>query len=170
VQQVSNLPRILPQSSLPLSNVGSALLAVDDNGVVNRLEIEALVGTVDVKVWLTALGLGRKSCQDDILARGDFLNERVLLRVHERTVSISSVISNSSLNDDVEFEFQKAFGECRRGNSLVAQSSTSGASDSIVLVKANSDIAVVESVDIARAWTAGLARYRGAGLAARRRS
>jgi len=101
-------------SSLPLSNVGGALLAVDDNGVVNRLEIEALVGPVDVKVWLTALGLGRKSCQDHILAGGNFLEERVLLREHERTGSISIVFSNTSLNNDVEFELKKAFGECRQ--------------------------------------------------------
>jgi len=56
------------------------------------------------------------------------------------------------------------------GDSLVAQSSSSGATDSVVLVKANGDITVVESVDIARAGTAGLARCRRAGLAARRRS
>jgi len=85
----------LQQSTLPLCNVDSALLAVDDNSVVDRLEIETFVGTIDMEVRLTGLGLICKSCQNAFFAGGNLLNKRVLLREHERSLNVSLVTSNT---------------------------------------------------------------------------
>jgi beta-lactamase superfamily II metal-dependent hydrolase len=122
------------QSSLPLSSVDSALLAVEDHGVIDRLEIETLVSTIDMEIWLPSLHLSPESCQNDILARGNLLNKRVLLGEDERALKVSVVISRTP---DADL--------------LVAQSSSSSASNSVVLVKAHGDFTVVESVGIARA-------------------
>lgn len=52
--------------SSPFGNISDTLLSVDDNGIVERFEIEALVGTVDGEVRLTTFHLRRKSRQDDL--------------------------------------------------------------------------------------------------------
>jgi hypothetical protein len=113
--------------NIPFGNVDGTLLTVDNNGIVERLEIEALVSTVDEEVGLASLHLSAKSCQNHIGRGRHLLDQRILVGVDERADRVSP-------------------GQILRKQcvSPVAQGTSSSVANSVILVESSCNLVVVK--------------------------
>lgn len=119
-------------NDLPFGDVDETLLAVDNNGIVQRLEVKALVSAINVEVGLARGDLGSQSGQDDVGAGGDVFDEGVLLGVDKGA-------------DRDDGQYGVMFVRVRNADGLlIGQSTTCSVADGVVLVETRRDGVVVK--------------------------